>query len=152
MRLNEPPELDADMRAVIDAARGGHEPNELNRARVRKGVELKLAAGIALVVGPASSALAGALKVTVAAVAVGSVVAAGVYALPRVVEPRPAPASRAADRAVAPAPEIPVEIPVPVASPPRAPKRRAISHAPAISVRRSTGLVGVSRNSIFVDG
>ena len=73
MKFGEPTELDAEMRAVIDAARSGHEPNELNRARVRRGVEYKLAAGIALAVGPASSALAAVAKVTVAVVAVGAV-------------------------------------------------------------------------------
>src|SRR6478752_8458057 len=79
----EPPDLDADMRGVIDAARGGYEPNEMARARVRRGVELKLAAGVALAVGPASSAVAGVLKVTAAVVTVGAVVTTGVYMAPR---------------------------------------------------------------------
>jgi hypothetical protein len=103
MKFLEPPELDADMRSVIDAARGGHEPNEMARARVRKGVELKMAAGIALAVGPASSAFAGAaVKVTAAVVAVGSVVGAGVYVVPKYVA-KPVPVHAPAPRVTAPA-------------------------------------------------
>jgi hypothetical protein len=79
-----PPPIDPRMRALIDAARGGHDPNELNRARVRRGVEVKLAAGIGLALGPAASAFAGtAVKLTLAVAAVGTVVGAGIYALPR---------------------------------------------------------------------
>ena len=51
-----PPELDPEARAIIDAARGGHEPNELNRARVRRGVELKLAAGLGLLFASTTTA------------------------------------------------------------------------------------------------
>ena len=103
----QPPELDADTQSVIDAARGGHEPNELARARVRRGVEIKIAAGVALVVGPASSAFAGAIKVTAAVVAVGAVVTAGAYVLPKY-SSKPAPvrpvAAHVAPVASAPAP------------------------------------------------
>ena len=83
MKITAPPELDGDLGSIIDAARGAHEPNEISRARVRRGVDVKLAAGIALAVGPATSAFAGVLKATVAVVAVGSVVGAGVYVIPR---------------------------------------------------------------------
>jgi hypothetical protein len=142
MKFLEPPELDADMRSVIDAARGGHEPNEMARARVRKGVEVKLAAGIALAVGPASSAFAGAaVKVTAAVVAVGSVVGAGVYVVPKVVS-KPAAVHAPAPRVTAPpppsvvAPE-PVEVVPAVAPPHRAPVKRRVAPAPAAAVVES---------------
>jgi hypothetical protein len=116
MKLFEPQELDTETRAIIDAARGGHEPNELSRARVRRGVELKLAAtGLGLLVGSSTSALAGAVKATIAIVAVGTAVGTGVYMYPRP-EAGP-PARRAAvshPRAAAePAiiPDLPVEPP-----------------------------------------
>jgi len=151
-------ELDPEMRAVIDAARGGHEPNELNRARVRKGVELKLAAGIALAVGPATSALAGALKITTAVVAVGAVVGAGVYALPRhAPPPARAPAAKVAAPATAPVVAPPVaepvvEAPAPAVSPPRAAKRRAVQR-PAIvespaSLKEETALLGAANAAL----
>jgi hypothetical protein len=133
MRIQRPSDLDADTRSIIDAARGGHEPNEMARVRVRRGVEIKLAAGIALAVGPASSAFAGALKLTAAVVAVGSVVGAGVYAYPRLASRRApvhAPAARVAHVAPAPAlmpPPAEIEIKAPVVTTARVPARR---HAP----------------------
>lgn len=84
MRNAQPPELGQEARAIIAAARDVHQPNELSRARVRKGVELKVAAGLGLAIAPAASALAGVLKVTLVAVAVGSTVAGGFYVLPQV--------------------------------------------------------------------
>ena len=129
MKIMEPPDLDADTRSIIDAARGGHEPNEMARARVRRGVELKLAAGIALAVGPASSAFAGALKVTVAVVAVGAVVGAGVYVFRATLAKhaaawrpwrRTSPARRHRSRAAAR-----VDVPAPAIAP-----RRAAHQAP----------------------
>ena len=150
----EPPDLDADMRGVIDAARGGYEPNEMARARVRRGVELKLAAGIALAIGPASSAIAGVLKVTAAVVTVGAVVTAGVYVAPRYMSKhtsaRP-PATHVASRparVVAPAPPAEIEIPAPVAPAPRAHvKHRAPVAAPVpvenvSSLKEETALLG----------
>jgi hypothetical protein len=142
MKMLQPPELDGDIRSVIEAARGGHEPNELARARVRKGVEIKLAAGIALVVGPTASAFAGALKVTAAVVAVGTVVGAGVYVYPRhASKPVPvrAPAAHAAPAAMAPPAEI--VVPAPVVTRPRVTtKRRApVVTAPAV-VENVSGL------------
>ena len=140
MRILQPPELDADTLSVIEAARTGHEPNEMARARVRKGIEIKLAAGIALAIAPATSAFAGALKVTAAVVAVGSVVGAGVYVVPRYVS-KPAPVHAPAPRIAAhpapafiPAPEAPpAEIAVPerVVTAPRAPSKRRVAAAPA---------------------
>jgi hypothetical protein len=152
----EPQELDADMRAVIDAARGGHEPNELARARVRRGVEVKLAAGVALFVGPATSAFAGAVKVTAAVVAVGAVVTAGAYVLPRhVTKPVRAPATHVAAQA-----PTPVEIVTPVEIPARvAPRHLAVRHrAPAApvaapvenvsSLKEETALLGTANAAL----
>jgi hypothetical protein len=153
MKFTEPPELDADMRALIDAARAGHEPNEMARARVRRGVELKLAAGIALVVGPATSAFAGAMKVTAAVVAVGGVVGAGAYVVPRFVA-KPAAVHAPAPRVTAPPPPsfvAPAEIvaPEPAVTPPRAPTKRRVPAAPApapvesvSSLKDETALLG----------
>jgi hypothetical protein len=136
MKLPEPPppELDAEMRGLIDAARSGHEPSELNRARVRRGVEIKLAAGIALAVAPASTALAGVAKVTAAVVAVSAVVGTGVYVYPRYIAKHEAsrPAAHVAPRAPAAAPLPPVEVPPVVEAPPapRAPNKRRVVAAP----------------------
>ena len=156
MRFHQPPELDVDMQSVIEAARGGHEPSELSRARVRKGVEIKLAAGIALAVGPATaaSAFAGAVKLTVAVVAVGTVVGAGVYAYPRHAS-KPAPVARAVATRVAPpvpvvtAPPLEIEIPAAAVTPHRASiKRRApVAVAPVVvenvsSLKEETALLG----------
>ena len=138
MRLGEPPELDTDLRAVVEAARGGHEPSELARARVRKGLDVKLAAGIVLAAGPASSAFAGALKVTAAVVALGTVVTAGAYVVPRYVTRRApvhAPAAhvvaRPAPVAEAQSPEAP---PAAVAPPQTAVSRPRVRHRAASAV------------------
>ena len=138
MRILQPPELDTDTLSVIEAARPGHEPNEMARARVRRGIEIKLAAGIALAIGPATSAFAGALKVTAAVVAVGSVVGAGVYVVPRYVS-KPAPVRAPAPRVAAPPapvfiPEVSspeIAVPERVVTPPRAPSKRRVAAAPA---------------------
>ena len=145
--LPHAPDLDADTLSVIDAARGGYEPSELSRARVRKGLEVKLAAGIALAVGPAAatSAFAGAVKLTAAVVAVGSVVGAGVYVYPRMAA-KPAPVKAAVTRvAVRPAPVVtapPVEIeaPAPVVMPRAPAKRRAPVAAPPVPVENVSSL------------
>jgi hypothetical protein len=117
MKPAGPPELGAEARAIIAAARDAHQPNELSRARVRRGVEVELAAaGLGLLVAPATSALAGALKVTLVAVAVGSTVVGGFYAVPRVLHRQahaPADHHEIARAPVAPAP-VAVE-PAPVA-------------------------------------
>jgi hypothetical protein len=153
IKRQEPTELDADMRSVIDAARGGHEPSEISRARVRRGVELKLAAGIALAVGPTASAFASVVKVTAAVVAVGTVVGAGVYAYPRLTA-KPAvhvPATHVAARPARveePAP-VEVEAPAPVTAPARVHvKHRApVAAAPVVvenvsSLKEETALLG----------
>jgi len=159
-----PPDLDADTRSVIEAARPGYEPSELSRARVRKGVEIKLAAGIALAVGPAAatSAFAGAVKLTAAVVAVGSVVGAGVYVYPRVAA-KHAPAkaavthvaSRPAPVVTAPPVEIEVDVPPPAVAPPRAPARRRapVAAAPVVvenvsSLKEETALLGAANAAL----
>jgi hypothetical protein len=111
MKVGGPPELGAEARAIIAAARDAHQPNELSRARVRRGVEIKLAAaGLGLLVAPATSALAGALKVTLVAVAIGSSVVGGFYAVPRVLRRQvhaPAAHHEIARAPIAPAPIAP---------------------------------------------
>jgi hypothetical protein len=133
MKMREPPDLDADTRGIIDAARGGYEPNEMARARVRRGVELKLAAGIVLAVGPASSAVAGVLKMTAAVVTVGAVVTAGVYVAPRYLTkhaPARPPATHIAAHVapVAPAPPPELDVAAPALAP--APRAHVKHHAP----------------------
>lgn len=147
MRSREPTELDAEMRAVIDAARVGHEPNELNRARVRRGVEYKLAAGIALAAAPASTALAAAAKVTVAVVTVGAVVGTGVYVYPRYIAKQDVsrPAAHVAPRAPAARPLPPMDAPAvvvdaPAVAPARAPSKRRVAVAPAPVIESASAL------------
>jgi hypothetical protein len=162
MKMMEPPDLDADTRGIIDSARGGYEPNEMARARVRRGVELKLAAGIALAVGPASSAVAGVLKVTAAVVTVGAVVTAGVYVAPHYLAkhaPARPPATHVATHAapVAPAPPPELDVPAPAVAPaPRAHvKHRAPVAAPApvpvenvSSLKEETALLGAANAAL----
>ena len=146
MRSREPTELDAEMRAVIDAARVGHEPNELNRARVRRGVEYKLAAGLALAVAPASTALAAVAKVTVAVVTVGAAVGTGVYVYPRYIAKQDVsrPAAHVAPRAPAARPLPPVDAPAVVvdvpAAPARTPNKRRVAVAPAPVIESASAL------------
>ena len=155
MKMLEPPEMDADMRSVIDAARGGHEPNELARARVRKGVEYKLAAGIALAVGPtASVAFASAAKVTVAVVAIGTAVGAGVYVYPRLTA-KPAPTRPTAQHVAArPAPvEMPAPAEIPVIAPP--PARPHVKHhapvaAPPVAVEKVSSSFGLKEETVLL--
>ena len=153
----QPPELDADTQSVIDAARGGHEPNELARARVRRGVEIKIAAGVALVVGPASSAFAGAIKVTAAVVAVGAVVTAGAYVLPKY-SSKAAPARPVAAH-VAPVASAPAVVTLPAEAPVAPPRHVAIRHrAPAApapapvenvsSLKEETALLGAANAAL----
>jgi hypothetical protein len=144
MKLREPTELDVETRAIIEAARGGHDPSELQRARVRRGVEVKLAAGIALAVGPASSAIAGVAKLTAAVVAVGTVVGAGVYVYPHVTAKQEM--SRPAARVAARAPAAPIAAPpmieemAPAVAPARAVSKRRVAPAPAPIVESASSL------------
>lgn len=153
MKLREVTELDVETRAVIDAARGGHEPSELQRARVRRGVEVKLAAGIALAVGPASTALAGVAKLTAAVVAVGSVVGAGVYVYPRYIAKQEV--SRPAARVAPPAPVEALAVVVDRAPAPalaRSKRRVAAAPAPAVespsSLKEETALLAAANAAL----
>jgi len=140
MPTKQPNELDTSARAVIEAARGAHEPNELSRARVQRSLDLKLAAGAALVIGPAS-ALAGAAKVTLAVVSVSAVVGAGLYVLPRhapAPAPHRAPVTTPAPRAAHALPPMPAAAPeepapAPVALAPRLHHRPASGHGVAVA-------------------
>lgn len=91
MKIPRSSDMDPQMRAIIDGAHGAHEPSELARLRVRRGIEGKLMAGlVGVAVVPVATSMAVAAKVTLAIVAVGTVVAAGLYALPaRAPVPRP---------------------------------------------------------------
>jgi hypothetical protein len=162
----QPDELGAEARAIIAAARGAHEPNEISRARVNRSLELKLAAGAALVIGPAASALAGVLKVTLVVASVGAVVGAGVYALPRqatrpparhttarpafvprIAAPPPAPAP--SPPAAEPAPEVLPTIPAP-ARPRHHARALARPAAPesAASLREETALLAAANEAL----
>jgi len=162
MKMMEPPDLDADMRSVIDAARSGHEPSEIARARVRRGVEVKLAAGLALAIAPTASAFASAVKVTATVVAIGTAVGAGVYVYPRFTA-KPAavrpPATHVAARPARIEPPAPVEIeaPAPAIEPP-APKvyakhRAPVAAAPVVvenvsSLKEETALLGAANAAL----
>ena len=133
MRNAQPPELGPEARAIIAAARDVHQPNELSRARVRKGVELKVAAaGLGLAIAPASSALAGLLKVTLVAVAVGSTVAGSFYVLPHVHARHPQ--APVAHRAIARA-EIPQAAPAPAVVPEIAAELEPVTENPPAVAR-----------------
>ncbi|HMF44887.1 MAG TPA: hypothetical protein VKQ32_29645 [Polyangia bacterium] len=158
MKMLEPPDLDADMRAVIDAARGGHEPNEMARARVRRGVEVKLAAGLALAVAPTASAFASAAKVTVAVVAIGTAVGAGVYVYPRL-SARPAPAHPTAQHVAARPARIEMPAPAEIPAPAPAPARPHVKHHAAVaappvavenvsSLKEETALLGAANAAL----
>jgi len=160
MKVLEP--LDADMQSVINAARGGHEPNEMARARVRRGVELKLAAGIALAVGPTASAFASAAKVTAAVVALGTVVGTGVYVYPRLAAKhapgRPA-ATHVAARPASVEPVVaPVEVEMPAPVAPHVMRPHVKHHAPVAappvvvenisSLKEETALLGAANAAL----
>ena len=90
-----PPELDGAARALIAAGSRGHEPNELARARVRKRLDARLAAGLALIIAPASSALAAMVKVAAVAFAAGALATGGVALYRRPAKSRAPAAVRA---------------------------------------------------------
>jgi hypothetical protein len=154
MRIDEPPALDEEARRLIAAASGADEPSEIARARVRRGVDVKLAAGIGLVLAPASTALAGATKMTLVVAALGTAVGTGVYTykhLPAAPVPVVAKARPTHARAIAPAP---VEKPAPAEKPaPPAPRRRvhAVAAAPDVSasvLAQETALLGAANTAL----
>jgi hypothetical protein len=157
MATQDPPGLGPQTRELIAAARGAHDPNELNRARVRRGVEVKLAAGLGLALGPTASALAGATKVTLVVAAVTTVVGAGAYKTGLLkFQGTPAPVAARAPRSIsAPAPRADATPPAPVAAPERlAPPRRhprpaAAAPAPSASaLAAETSLLGAANTAL----
>lgn len=131
-------ELAPEERAVIAAGRAALDPTELQRARVRRGLDTKIAAGVAAPMLVTSSALAAVLKagagVAVVA-ALGTGVFYGVVLRPR--EPAlPAPPTEPAHRSPAP----PVTAPSPsVTAPPLSPTMEpAALPRPAPSRQRTT--------------
>lgn len=135
-------ELRPEERALIAAARDGAEPTEVQRARVRRGLDAKIAAGVAAIVLPTSAGLATLLKVgaglaLAAALGGGAIYLAG----PRPPDPaatskaRPARAPRSPAPASAPAS---ATIPVPVPPPPSAASelRPPPAHARGLARRR----------------
>src|SRR5512136_803159 len=72
-------ELGPQEQSVIAAARNALDPTDVQRARVRRGLDAKLAAGVAAPLLAASTALAATLKVGAAVVTVAVVGAGVVY-------------------------------------------------------------------------
>jgi hypothetical protein len=72
-------ELSTEARRLIESARPAHEPSGIERARVRRSLEWKLAAGVMLTVTQAAPFLSAAVKVGLAVVATGAVVGTGAY-------------------------------------------------------------------------
>jgi hypothetical protein len=64
--------------ALVQAARGADQPNELSRARVRRRVEIQLAAGDGVALARSGVGVAGVVKAAVVAAVVGAVAGAGV--------------------------------------------------------------------------
>lgn len=87
-------ELAPEERSLIAAARGSVGPTEIQRARVRKGLDAKIAAGVAAPVLAASAGLATLLKVG-AGIAVAAVIGGGAihFAVPRLSAPAMSPAT-----------------------------------------------------------
>ncbi|MBN2577237.1 MAG: hypothetical protein JXP73_21930 [Deltaproteobacteria bacterium] len=139
-------ELGPEERALIAAAREAHVPSKMQRARVRKGLDAKLAAGVAVPLLASSTALAMAGKIGAGIALVAAVGAGTAY----VVTARPAQRAPAAPtRHVAMPARIPTAMSVPKpppagatealgpaatrpgATPPRTPvRRREASPAP----------------------
>lgn len=87
-------ELAPEERSLIAAARGSAGPTEIQRARVRKGLDAKIAAGVAAPVLAASAGLATLLKIG-AGVAVAAVIGGGAiyFTVPRLSAPALPPAT-----------------------------------------------------------
>jgi hypothetical protein len=85
-----------DIGALVEAARGADEPSEIHRARVRRRVEIQLAAGAGVAVAGSGVAVAGALKAAVMVAVVAGVAGAGAASL-YVRHHRAAPPTRTAD-------------------------------------------------------
>jgi len=121
-------ELGPEERALIASVRGTHEPTDLQRQRVRKSLDAKLAAGVTLALTIASPALAAGLKVAGAIVGV-AVVAGTAYYVPRHLHSAKAPSATPAVRTAAP---VRASRPSPVAEPaPSEPSAGAVPPAAA---------------------
>jgi len=136
-------ELGPEERSVIAAARDAHIPSEVQRARVRRGLDAKLAAGVAapLLAGSTALAMTGKIGATIALVAVVGAGTAYVVtarpehkegpppalreAAPRVPAASPSPTSAAANEA------LPREDARPTSAHPRSPVRRREANPPA---------------------
>ena len=131
-------ELRPEELSVIAAARAAPAPTEMQRARVRKGLDAKIAAGVAAPLLATSTALATMLKLGASVVVVAAVGSGIVYvAAPRLLHKSGSQAASALPRpATAPAPppaaQPPAEAP---AAPPAADSRATPAHARA-AVRR----------------
>lgn len=115
-------ELGPEERSVIAAARDALDPTEMQRARVLRGLDLKIAAGVAAPLLVSSTALATVLKVGAAAVLTAALGSSVAYVARAPVEPRaPVPAAVASrPKPTAPAVttlEVPAQPVAPVATP-----------------------------------
>jgi hypothetical protein len=120
-------ELGPEESSVIAAARDAHAPTEMQRARVRKGLEAKLAAGIAAPLLVSSTALATGLKIGTSILVLAALGTGAVY----VAKPHPSPKMR-------PPTALPTHHPrsltsLPSASPPA--ETQPASEAPAVEAR-----------------
>jgi len=136
-------ELGPEERSVIAAARDAHGPSEVQRARVRRGLDAKLAAGVAAPLLASSTALAmtGKLGATIALVAVvGAGTTYVVLTRPDHTDGPPPALHKAASRVPAASPSpppaaaeesLPREDTQPPPVPPRSPvRRREVSPTP----------------------
>jgi hypothetical protein len=135
-------ELGPEERAVIAAARDAHGPSEMQRARVRKALDAKLAAGIAAPILATSTALATTLKVGVGIAMVATLGGGAVYVTTHRPTDRPPPATHAA-RPAKPAPTPPAGAPPgledqPSAAAPVAESLRPPSHPRGSAHRHET--------------
>jgi hypothetical protein len=111
-------ELDDDARSVLAAGRDAHAPTDLERARVRRAVQIGLAAGTTAIGGPRAE-LPSSVKFVGAAAVAGAVAGGAWYAHERPSTPRPTPATAVASArpAFVPLPEKSVAVPLPSESP-----------------------------------
>ena len=113
-------ELGPEERSVIAAARDAHIPSEVQRARIRRGLDAKLAAGVAapLLAGSTAMAMTGKIGATIALVAaVGAGTAYVVTARPEHKDGPPPALHKAA-------PRVPAASPSPRPPPPTRPSPR----------------------------
>ena len=126
---------------VIAAARDAHAPSEMQRARVRKGLDAKLAAGIAAPLLASSTALAAVLKVSAGVVLVAAVGTGAAYVATsrpwQTTAPPALPTKRPATWVATPAA---LALPAPAATPAAAAEARpAAGHPRNLPRRREAG-------------